>query len=108
MPDSMRARSSSSAIIWLMRSTLDLDAVEEFVAAGGVVGGTVLQGLDQRAEGREGRAQLVGDVGDEVAADGFGLPEVGEIAEEHQALTQAGDAKRHGDGVDFAFGGADG
>ena len=86
----------------------DLDAVEEFGAGGGVVGGAVLQGFDEGAEGGEGRAQLVGDVGDEVAADGFGLAEVGEIAEEDQALAQAGDPKGDGDGVDFALGGADG
>ena len=66
------------------------------------------KGLDQRTKGGEGGAQLVGDVGDEVAADGFGLAEVGQVAEEHQALPQAGDAERDGDGVDFAFGGADG
>ena len=59
---------------------------------------TVVQRLDQRLHRCERRAQLVGDVADEVPADSLQPPDLGQVLQHHQeGGRRAGERQRSGD-----------
>ena len=69
---------------------LRLDPVQEALGRGWIRQGAVPQGLHQGPERGQGRAQLVGDVADEVLADALQLPPLAQIPQDHQvALAEA-------------------
>ena len=70
-----------------------LDDLEEALPGVGVVG-LVEQGLGVALDGGERRAQLVRDVGDEVAADLIGALEVGDVVQHEDRAAAGRDDRR--------------
>ncbi len=72
------------------------DGGEEFAGGGGDLEGVLEEGFDVAGDGGERGAQLVGDVGDEVAAGLLGALDLGDVVEDGD-----GSAIGSGRGIDF-------
>ena len=77
-----------------MRVAVAPDDLQKPPACLSVIGRSVEQRLDVAADRGQRRAQLVRDVGDEVAPDLIGAPQIGDVVQDEHGTAAAGPETR--------------